>query len=91
VVAERAHGRDGGRGGRASGVLGNWGGRVPQARLPAQPGPLVGRGDAAAEATRALLGGDVRLLTRTGPAGVGKTRLGLAVAADAGGTFPDGA
>jgi predicted ATPase len=33
---------------------------------------------------------DVRLVTLTGPGGVGKTRLGLAVAAEAGSAFPDG-
>ena len=51
-------------------------------RLPAQPGPLIGR-DWELSATRhSLLQDQVRLLTLWGPAGIGKTRLALAIAAD---------
>ncbi|MFD3687356.1 BTAD domain-containing putative transcriptional regulator [Nocardiopsis sp. NPDC058631] len=47
--------------------------------LPVPPGDLVGR-DAHLRALRSLAG-DRRLVTLTGPGGVGKTRLALAVAA----------
>ena len=49
-------------------------------RIPLPPTPLVGR---AHEMTRALTGlsrDGIRLLTLTGPAGVGKTRLALQIA-----------
>jgi predicted ATPase/DNA-binding CsgD family transcriptional regulator len=49
--------------------------------LPAQPTPLIGR---AADLTRMqtwLMSPAVRLITLTGPAGIGKTRLALEVAA----------
>jgi predicted ATPase len=59
--------------------------------LLAQPTPLVGR-EREIEAARAqLLGPDVRLLTMTGPAGTGKTRLALAVAAELRPAFAAGA
>src|SRR5262249_19632797 len=57
--------------------------------LPAMLTDMVGRAAAAAE-LRALLS-ERRLVTLTGPGGVGKTRLALEVAAQSAGAFPDGA
>ena len=59
--------------------------------LPASPAGLIGReSDVAALASR-VTQGDVRLITLTGPGGVGKTRLALEVAHRAAPTFPGGA
>ncbi|GIK37557.1 MAG: hypothetical protein BroJett011_13900 [Chloroflexota bacterium] len=55
---------------------------LPLHNLPLLPTPLIGRAEELAIARQQLLSGAVRLLTLTGPGGVGKTRLALAVAAD---------
>ncbi|XVS67160.1 BTAD domain-containing putative transcriptional regulator [Actinosynnema sp. CA-299493] len=60
----------------------------PPTNLPHPLGDLVGR-DADVDEVRALLAAD-RLVTLTGPGGVGKTRLALAVARDLLAGFPDG-
>jgi predicted ATPase/class 3 adenylate cyclase len=58
--------------------------------LPIQPTPFIGRAREVTNVQQQLLRQDVRLLTLTGPGGVGKTRLGLQVAAEASDQFPDG-
>ncbi len=62
--------------------------------MPAPPTPLIGRDDDVAALVAALRGAaaaaPARLVTLTGPGGVGKTRLALAVAADVAAWFPDG-
>ncbi|MFN8556725.1 MAG: AAA family ATPase [Dehalococcoidia bacterium] len=58
--------------------------------LPAQPTPLIGReAELAALATMFHADG-ARLVTLTGPPGVGKARLALALAAGLSATYPDG-
>jgi non-specific serine/threonine protein kinase len=59
--------------------------------LPTSPIPLLGRERELATIRHALLQNDVRLLTLTGPAGVGKTRLALEAAAQLGSAFSHGA
>jgi predicted ATPase/DNA-binding XRE family transcriptional regulator len=60
------------------------------ARLPHPPTPLVDRVEELATAQALLHSDAVRLLTLTGPAGVGKSRLALQVAASMRTTFPVG-
>lgn len=58
--------------------------------LPIPRTRLIGREDERASARALLIEEAVPLLTVTGPGGVGKTRLALAVAADVAGRFADG-
>jgi predicted ATPase/DNA-binding CsgD family transcriptional regulator/Tfp pilus assembly protein PilF len=59
-------------------------------RIPLLPAPLIGRRTEIATARELLLGG-ARLLTLTGPPGVGKTALALALGIDQQDRFDDGA
>jgi transcriptional regulator with XRE-family HTH domain len=85
-VPTPGRGRADGRGGPGRPAAG-------PSNLPAPLTSFVGREREVAEVAR-LLGGEPpgpRLVTLTGPGGVGKTRLALRAAAEALGRFPDGA
>ncbi len=58
--------------------------------LPIQPTPFIGREQEVATVAQLLRREEVRLLTLTGPGGIGKTRLALQVATQRSGLFPDG-
>ncbi|HEV2122942.1 MAG TPA: hypothetical protein VGW38_09225, partial [Chloroflexota bacterium] len=58
--------------------------------LPSQLTPFIGRERELEEVCQRLLNADVRLLTLTGPGGVGKTRLGLEAAGRVLDQFADG-
>src|SRR4051812_5172033 len=65
----------------------------PENRSPSLPvplTPLIGREQAIQHLAARVVEPTIRLLTLTGPGGVGKTRLALAVAARVAPQFPDG-
>ena len=63
---------------------------VPPSNLPAPLTALIGRDLEVEAVRRTLLRDEVRLLTLTGPPGIGKTRLGIAGAARLAASFRDG-
>jgi class 3 adenylate cyclase len=58
--------------------------------LPVEPTPLLGREEPVATLCAVLRREDVRLVTITGPGGIGKTRLSTQVAAEVVEDYPDG-
>ncbi|MDQ6695071.1 MAG: tetratricopeptide repeat protein, partial [Chloroflexota bacterium] len=64
---------------------------APRLPLSISPTPLIGRDEELTILRRRFAQDDVRLLTLTGPPGVGKTRLGLEFAVQMNGEFKDGA
>lgn len=58
--------------------------------LPAQPTALIGREAELAEVVKRLSSAEARLLTLTGPGGIGKTRMALQAAAELLEQFEDG-
>ena len=68
--------------GRERGSLGN---------LPVQPTPFLGRERELAEIIELMHRPEVRLLTLTGPGGIGKTRLSVQAATTLARTYPGGA
>jgi predicted ATPase/class 3 adenylate cyclase len=61
-----------------------------RSRLPDQPSAFIGREAELAELAVRLADDSIRLLTLTGPGGIGKTRLALRAAADQVDCFEDG-
>lgn len=61
-----------------------------QAGVPDEPTPFIGRERELADVTGLLQRSGVRLVTLTGPGGIGKTRLALRAAATVASRFPDG-
>ncbi len=66
-------------------------GSHPPSRIPLPPTPLIGREQEMARAINFLQHDRVRLLTLTGPAGVGKTRLAIQIARELCQHIADGA
>lgn len=61
-----------------------------QSNIPLPPTPLIGRETDRLQALELIRAGGVRLLTITGPSGVGKTRLAIQLARELSPDFSDG-
>src|SRR6266545_5929662 len=70
--------------------MADWAPVARPANLPIPLTSFVGRERELAAVTRLLCCRDVRLLTLTGPGGVGKTRIALQLANDVAAAFADG-
>jgi predicted ATPase len=66
------------------------GARLAAAAIRPGTGPIIGRTEDQAALTALLRDADVRVVSVTGPGGIGKTRLALAVADELQGAFADG-
>ena len=64
--------------------------RPARSRLPTPPTPLVGREEDVTTLVDALRSADVRLVSLTGPGGIGKTRLAVGVATALADDFENG-
>ena len=79
------------RAGFAAAARGRLASAPPRSGLPVPPGSLIGRREREESVVVSLLlQPGVRLLTLTGPGGVGKTRLALEAAARVAAAFPSG-
>ena len=65
--------------------------RAGAGNLPTQPTPFLGREHELAQVLELLRRQDVRVLTLTGPGGIGKTRLAVQAASKLAHTYPGGA
>ncbi len=81
--------RPGTRGGRSASAPSEGDGRV-QRSLPVTPTSLIGRERDILEVSKLLQSSEVRLVTLTGPGGVGKTRLAIAVGERLDDSYPRG-
>ena len=65
-------------------------GRTPTVSLPSPPTPLIGRESELAALSRLLGDAECRLVTLSGPGGIGKTHLAIQAASNQQGNFLDG-